>query len=188
MKLSALDRFSLGFTLIELLVVLAIVAIFAALAAPSFSSATQNSLVEKSSMALMDGLMLARNEAMYKLTVNTQLISMCPSSNSTSTNPTCTSGSNWAVGWIVWRDINSDLNRDSNEVILRVGEPLTRLSLVTKGTVTSRVSFNRQGISSGTGTFIVCDGSMPLQAVAVYVASGPQLTKKQHDGSDLTCS
>ena len=57
-----------GFTLIELMVVVALVAILAALAAPSFLTQIANQRVSSAAQDLQSLLQLARSEAIYKRT------------------------------------------------------------------------------------------------------------------------
>jgi type II secretion system protein H len=58
----------LGFTLIEMMVVVALVAILAALAAPSFSTQIANQRVTSVAQELQSLLQLARSEAVYRRT------------------------------------------------------------------------------------------------------------------------
>ncbi|MPS98116.1 MAG: prepilin-type N-terminal cleavage/methylation domain-containing protein [Pseudomonas sp.] len=55
-----------GFTLIEMMVVVALVAILAALAAPSFIAQIANQRVSSAALELQSLLQLARSEAVYK--------------------------------------------------------------------------------------------------------------------------
>jgi type IV fimbrial biogenesis protein FimT len=82
---------SAGFTMVELLVVLAIMAVVAAMAGPSFS-AMMNSYKQKSTASLIyTDLNLARNEAIKR---NSRVL-MCAA-------PGCgTSGATWQSGWLV---------------------------------------------------------------------------------------
>lgn len=55
-----------GFTLVELLITVVIIAVLAALAAPSFSAIIVNTRIKGAAQALTDGLQLARAEAIRR--------------------------------------------------------------------------------------------------------------------------
>lgn len=55
-----------GFTLVELLITVVIVAVLAALAAPSFTAIVVNTRIKGAAQALTDGLQLARAEAIRR--------------------------------------------------------------------------------------------------------------------------
>lgn len=91
---------SRGFTLIELMVVIAIVAILAALAFPSFQFTIRSNRVATTSNQFIAAVALARTEALR----TTRGGGICASTNGT----TCAAGTDWSGGWMVWSDVDSN--------------------------------------------------------------------------------
>lgn len=91
-------RLPRGFTLIELLVVIALVAVLAALAAPSFFATRLNQKLASSSNDAYASLMQARNEA---LNLNRR-VTVAP----------VTAG-DWKPGWRIYVDMNNNGSFDS---------------------------------------------------------------------------
>lgn len=104
-------RAAAGFTLIELLVVFALVALMLALAAPSFINFQRNAQLTSTANSFIASLSAARAEAMKR-----QLRTFVAPIDG-----------DWAKGWIVFVDVNSNLAQDAGdiEVSRQVGIPPT---------------------------------------------------------------
>jgi type IV fimbrial biogenesis protein FimT len=102
-----------GFTLIELLVTIAIVAILAALAAPSFQTFIVRNTFSSIGNEFSGSILKARNEAVTKNICTT----MCMSDTADADIPFCKQGTNdwnWQAGWIVFLNPSCDTNYGKN--------------------------------------------------------------------------
>ncbi len=103
------QRRSAGFTLIELLVAVAILAVLAALAAPSFNEAILSNKLASYANTFVASAQLARSEAIKR---NATVV-MCRSADGAS----CATTGTWQQGWILWRDADNDATVDADEII-----------------------------------------------------------------------
>jgi len=85
-----------GFTLVELMITVAVLAILLALALPSFQASIRSNRVATTSNELLGSLSLARTEAIRGLGA----AGVCASDDGAA----CTATTDWANGWIVWRE------------------------------------------------------------------------------------
>ncbi len=168
-----------GFTLIELLVVIALVAVMAALAAPSFRDFIVRRKLESVTSEFQSDIMRARTTAMNK----NICVTMCMSSNAGNTNPTCaTLGDDWQPGWIIF--LNPACSATTTVVPADPADPPApspRINLIGArvGTNTSiflndisnvrRFTFNPRGVSGLSGA---------AEFDSVYVSTGNPLTEK----------
>jgi type IV fimbrial biogenesis protein FimT len=128
-----------GFTLTELLAVISIAAVLMAIGAPSYRSITTSSRVSTEINALLVDLQFARSEALKEGLPATACIS--------SDGATCTGGSHWQDGWIVFSDANGDATVDGSDVVLRVQRPLSAADTLQANTGLAAIAFNREGFA-----------------------------------------
>lgn len=161
-----------GFSLIELLITLAIVAIVAVFGLPMLGDFTRDSRVVSRTNDMVAALNFARSEAVKR----TEFVSLCPSSDQAS----CTGGTDWTVGWIVWLDETGpgDGSVDSGETIIRVGSPTQAMSI---SSGTDAITYDTGGALSGSGVTVTLrpDGCEDSEKRQIDInASGRPRTKQ----------
>jgi len=154
-----------GFTLLELMVTVAILAIGAAIAAPSYSAMLKSNRTKSVASELLAALSLARSEAARR----GQPVSICKSSDGSS----C-AGSNtqWDSGWIVFVNEDNDRPavRDSAELILLVRQNLPAgITVRPNNNFSNYLTYARTGLANQMGTFAICSDSDKTKAQAIVI-------------------
>jgi type IV fimbrial biogenesis protein FimT len=165
-----------GFTLIELLVTVSVASILLAVAAPSYRTFVQDNQLTAQSDTFFSAMMLTKSEAVTR----NSPVTICPTADGT----TCTGGTNWTNGWIVFADANNDDAPDATEVI-RVGTKLPGQSTLTSKS-TPMVTFAASGTPLGfnNDTFSLCDDrGAPYYRTLVLSAQGSLRTDKGKGGA-----
>ena len=133
-----------GFTAIELMVVVAITAILAALAAPSFTPLIESWRVRESTEQLQATLQYARSEAIKR--GGQVLIQKIP--NNTNGCTTASGTSSWDCGWIVCHDTNGNGTCSAAEPVLQRIESAARVH-VNRTSGGASIKLNRWGLVDG---------------------------------------
>ena len=140
-----------GFTLVELLITLTIIALVLSFGVPMFQDVIRDNRLVSQANAFMGDLNLARSTAVkYQRDA-----SICASTDYDSATPSCTGGTNWAAGWIVWVDRNRDNSVDAGEIV-KVREPFASGTSFSS-TAAGQLTFDSRGFISAAETLTLCD-------------------------------
>ncbi|MGV6850609.1 MAG: GspH/FimT family pseudopilin [bacterium] len=171
-----------GLSLLELLTTISIASIGLGLAIPAFNEFVLNQNMTAQSNNLVTQLNYAR-----LMSVNSaQRLIMCPSTNQS----TCTGGYTWSDGWIIFIDKDHNRNRDPNEEILRVQDPINQRITLRSSAGRPRVNFFPDGTTPGSNaTFTFCDqrGADKARAIIISNVGRARLLKSNAQGN-LNCS
>lgn len=154
LKITSARNSHKGFTLIELVIVVALIAIVAAYAVPSFGRLIESNRVSSTANGLLGALNYARSEAVkVGRTVNIRPVD----------------GAAWGSGLLVWLDADGDNTFDANEELRRFADISTGLTVTGSATTIgfrgngfitpeSAAEFQLSVASTNTATSYVCTG------------------------------
>ena len=139
-----------GFTLVELCVALAIVAVLALLAIPSFSRLLESARLDTVFHTATASLATARLASVTRQVP----VAVCPSQDGRQ----CRRDLAWEDGWIVFLDPNHNRELDGDEAPLSVGQTLAEGVAVVGSNSRLRIDYQPDGSARGTNaTLTVCD-------------------------------
>jgi type IV fimbrial biogenesis protein FimT len=136
-----------GFTITEFMVVVAIAAILLGIGVPSYLYITNSYRMSAEVNSLLGDLQYARAEAIRE----GQTVTTCVSTD----GATCTGGTNWQNGWIVFSDVNNNQTVNPGDVVLRVQAAFVGNvpdTFVANNAITA-VTFNREGFATTAAGF-----------------------------------
>ncbi len=168
-----------GFTLLELLITVAVAAVLAAIAVPSFRTVMQNSARDAALNSLSNALNYARNAALR----SDAPVSVCPK---VATSDAC--GSDWNNGWIVaTRPASASTVVLMTKPALPAGGP----KVTAVGGVGS-IQFLPSGLVSDKAAFLICDdrGDSAAKALEIYATGYVQVSAEAGqlaNGGSATC-
>jgi len=182
-----------GFTLIELIVTMAIVAIVATMAVPSYLTFIQNNRLAAQSNALITSLNIARSESVKRLASTVAnpnpRVTVCASSNGTA----CSNANQWELGWIVFVDLNADgVVNPGTGACLATEDCILQVAGLLQGGNTLRssgfanlfnVQYNTRGALNSAGTFTLCDKRGVTNARAINL----NLTGRASQRTAVSC-
>lgn len=163
-----------GLTLVELLVTLAIVAVGAAIAAPSFKGMVADTRLSAQANDLLASLKYARSEAVKR----NARVSMCKRATDATCAVTETATASWQGGWLVFVDGGAAGTIDGADTVLRVQGPLAASTLIGGGAITNYVSYLGSGQTSAAGggtqvgTFSLCDPLAGAKRKKIAITQG----------------
>lgn len=154
-----------GFTLTEMLVVVALIAMFAAFAVPSYHSITVQDRMASEINELSSDVVLARSSAIK----HGIPVTICTSNDPLATTPRCGRGSNWNGGWIVFTDVadNQTFRTSDGDKLIEIHKGLSDGDTIigTSGSAgassgkLNAVTFNRIGGTADFGVLSLRDSA-----------------------------
>lgn len=142
---------SRGFTLLELMASIAILALVAGIAVPSFVRLIENSRVQSQASTFFTSLVAARSEAVKR----NQPVVLCKSADGS----TCTTNDHWEQGWLAFVDANDDGGLNTTETILQNYPKASAITVRAVSGSDHTFVYQPDGTVASAETFNICTDS-----------------------------
>ena len=154
---------SSAFTLLEMITTVSIMAILVSLGIPAFQEYARKQAMSAAVHALHSDLLMGRSHAIHQ---DMQVVG-CPGSPGQG----CTGVNDWSEGWIIFGDDNEDRNLQDDENILRHGQSVPDLLILSSASRTS-IRFYPNGSAPGSnGSISFCDSGGPEKARKLVISN-----------------
>ena len=154
-----------GLTVIELLIIIAALAVVILIAVPTSSKLLHNYRLKSASTDLVNGLNLARSEALRRAST----VRVCPSLN----GRFCRSDGDWSQGWLVYTDGNGDGAVQEIELIQAFEGPEGDVEVVARGAAAKAASFTTAGLAptedGESGEIILCYRDSSVDSRSIFI-------------------
>jgi type IV fimbrial biogenesis protein FimT len=157
-----------GFTMVEMMVAVAILAILASIALPSYRSLIANNRIVANTNDLVADLALARSEAAKR--GGTTVVTVCASSNGSS----CSGSTDWSGGRLVFVDGGVQGTVDGTDLtkVLRNSRAVNNLVITSGGfslVTVGFISYSADGSISSSlpGTIRICSSGLIGRVVSI---------------------
>lgn len=157
-----------GIALLELILALAIAALLATLAAPSY----QRFLLQRGMQAAVEALVVDLRYARSEALMRTARVSVCSSRDGLA----CLGTPDWAAGWIVFTDADGDGVVDAGERVLRVQAASPYLAALSTSAVRAAVTYEATGWARAAGR------TFTFTPVASGAGVGPRIVCVSNQG------
>ena len=171
--------FQSGLTLIELMIGLSITLIVTSLAVGSHSVYTNFITVSEVNSLLAD-LYFSRSEALKRH----RTMTICQSNDGAS----CSKGSAWQNGWIIFSDQNRNRKVDEEDQLLRIQGSLRKPAVLTLGSgYYTYIMFSETGEAYPRNTFKFCRSGHPPRAIILFATGRARISQRDSSGKPLKC-
>lgn len=164
-----------GFTLLELLITVTLVSIVMAIGVPSMRDFVKNDRLSTQINTLVGHLAYARSEAVLRHVP----VIICASSTLTSCN-----SNDWAEGWIIFVDDDSNGDLSAGEDLLRQHQALSGGNTLVSS-AGSVVTYDERGFApNSTGSFSLCDDRGATYMKSITISNTGRVRK----GGSASCT
>ena len=169
-----------GLTLIELLVTLTSMTVLSVAATSLLPGFIQQNRIAAAFNDIVAAIHLARSEAIMRR----RQVVLCPSTD----GRTCGNSADWPQGWLLFA--SHDRERDPDEPLLRVGNPLGPGIHLRSGNYRKRIAWQANGSSPGANSSFTFCGSNRRVNPRVLCLSNSGRVRLSHtrcDGRPVNC-